>query len=491
MFTRIPCTDIGLSPDNILNFMNKLENGLNMHSVLMMKGDDVFYEAYWAPFTRDSLQRMYSQTKSLNGIAIGMLEHEGKLKLDDPLYTYFPEKIDTELPKELKAQTIRDTLMMCTCTECPSWFTNDDRDRVHLYFNSPNIIKPAGTLFSYDSAGSQVLSCLVEKLSGMNSLEYIKSKVFAGSDILKGARILKTPTGEAWGDSGLICRVEDIAAIGRFVMKCKAQNGGGFMSPEYIHDAVSNLISTNEDGFFSHKAQGYGYQIWHTLYDGFAFFGMGNQLTICIPQADLLFSCTADDQGYGESRRVLMDALYEYIVEPLMKAKNEETYDKSGMDALNALTSSLKLHAADGMADSPIVPRISGVTYSCEPNPMGIKSFCLNFKGNELEFNYETDRGSRIMVAGCMENRFDYFPEEGYSDEVGGEAAPGHKYHAAFSYAFRSETVLMIQARIIDEYLGNLTILFGFGEDSVGIKMVKNAENFMNEYSGRAIAFTL
>jgi CubicO group peptidase (beta-lactamase class C family) len=37
---------------------------------------------------------MYSQTKSYVSIAIGLLEEEGKLNLDDTVASYFPEKID-------------------------------------------------------------------------------------------------------------------------------------------------------------------------------------------------------------------------------------------------------------------------------------------------------------------------------------------------------------------------------------------------------------
>ena len=37
------------------------------------KGDDIFFEKYWAPFTADTLHRMYSVTKSFVSIAIGFL----------------------------------------------------------------------------------------------------------------------------------------------------------------------------------------------------------------------------------------------------------------------------------------------------------------------------------------------------------------------------------------------------------------------------------
>lgn len=68
--------------------------GLHMHSVLLMKGERLFGEYYWAPFHRNFCHRMYSQTKSYVGVAIGLLEEEGKLSLQDTIASHFPEKID-------------------------------------------------------------------------------------------------------------------------------------------------------------------------------------------------------------------------------------------------------------------------------------------------------------------------------------------------------------------------------------------------------------
>lgn len=468
----------------IEKFIKKIEVGNNMHSVLMMRGGDVCFEGYWEPYTRDSLQRMYSQTKSLVGIAIGMLEYEGKLSIDDEVYKYFPDKLEKPLPEMLRKQTIRNNLMMCTSTECPDWFTNADKDRVHLYFNSPVITKAPGTLFEYDSAGTQVLGCLAERISGMSPLDYIRSK----TGLFKNAKMLKVPTGESWCDSSLICPIGEIAEFGRFVMNgCIDGNGRETVSREFLKDAVSCLVSTDSTGFFSYKALGYGYQIWHTSEDGFAFFGMGNQLTICIPSKDFVFSCTADDQGYPEGRRVIMDALFEDIVPKL-----DEAFDRD-------YKPSLSLKHAEGNVNSPIAPAIDGVRYvavgnkntgfdptdgSDGMNPMGIRWFTLDFMNDSLDFVFENATGVKKITAGACKNIIDLFPEEGYSRETGGMRAPGNKYRAAFSYAFRGANNLLIQCRIIDEYLGNLSVFFGFDGDYATVRFVKNAENFLNEYSG-------
>ncbi len=457
----------------IQKFIEKINVGNNMHSVLMMRGDEIMFEGYWKPYSKDSRQRMYSEAKSLVGIAIGMLEYEGKLSLDDKLYTYFEDKIDRTLPELLKEQTIRDNLMMSTAVSYPSWFTATDRDRVHLYFNGSETVRVPGTIFTYDSTGSQVLGCLVQRLAGMPVLDYLREK----AGLFKNAKMLQTPTGEPWYDSSLLCTLREMAEFGRFVMTgCQDKNGNPTVSEEFLKAATGKLISTDNTGFFAYNSLGYGYQIWHLLNDDFCFFGMGNQLTICVPSRDFLFACTADDQGYGEAQRVIIDALYEHIINKL----DEPTDTGYAPD--------LSLKHAEGEPYSDIVSAINNVKFAAEDNPMCIKWFCLSFGDNKLDVTYENATGIKKITAGACFNIFDKFPEEGYSKEIGGEREPGHKYDAAFSYAFRSANNLLIQCRIIDEYLGNLSMLFGFSKDGATVRLVKAAENFLQEYQGVMIA---
>ena len=91
MFERISPEQAGISSDNITKFLSIMErHGAIAHGFLMMKGGKIFAEEYWKPFDKDFCHRMYSQTKSFVGVAIGLLEEEGKLSLDDKISQYFP-----------------------------------------------------------------------------------------------------------------------------------------------------------------------------------------------------------------------------------------------------------------------------------------------------------------------------------------------------------------------------------------------------------------
>ena len=120
MFNKITPEQAGISSKYVKKFVETLNRrGLVTHSVLMMKGNDIFAEYYWAPFTKDTCHRMYSETKSYMAVAIGLLIEDGKLSLNDKIVDFFTEKIDGDIPERLKNQTIKDLLTMCTVGEPP------------------------------------------------------------------------------------------------------------------------------------------------------------------------------------------------------------------------------------------------------------------------------------------------------------------------------------------------------------------------------------
>ena len=76
----------GVREEALQRFMAAMKrDGVNLHAVLMAKGENLFFEKYWAPFKADTIHRMYSVTKSFVSIAVGCLLDEGKISLSDPI----------------------------------------------------------------------------------------------------------------------------------------------------------------------------------------------------------------------------------------------------------------------------------------------------------------------------------------------------------------------------------------------------------------------
>lgn len=474
---------LGIKSEDILAYIKLLEEKrLATHDILIMRGNDLAFESYWEPFHKDFQHRMYSVSKSFVSLAVGFAIQDGLLELDDPMIKHFPDELKNQKDENLRNQTVRNMLMMSTSKPHRSYFTDRPDDRVRYYFENdkPDTRKP-GLVFLYDSPGSFVLGALVERLTGKPFMEYLREKMFDKIGVSKEARCLKCPGGHSWGDSAVLCTPRDLALVARFVMNGGKWNGEQILNEDYVKDATSNLIMTGTKNDGLCNAQGYGYLFWRTLDNSYMFNGMGGQFGICVPDKDLIFVINADNQGKDYSRDFVIDNFFEMIsrkVSDKPLPENEKAYNE-----LMDYAKNLKLATSVGEYYNPIQEKVSGKVYKTEKNPMGIKWFKFDFKGDEGVFHYENEQGVKEIPFGLDKNVFAEFPQDGYSDEIG--AKPGNRrYKCAASAAWLPNDTLDLKVQIIDTYFGNFDAYVAFKDNSAGIKMTKTAEDFLREYEG-------
>lgn len=468
----------GIREEALQRFMAAMKkNGVNLHSVLMARGDRLFFEKYWAPFNRDTIHRMYSVTKSFVSIAVGCLLDEGKIALSDPIIKYFPDKLPEKVHPFLAEQTIEDMLTMRTCfAEGKGWFQPHVQDRTAFYF-SQTPAKIPGTLFYYDSTGSYILGVLVERVSGMGLLDYLKEKVLNHLGGFETAQLLKTPDGTPWGDSAMVCTPRALLNFARFVMNKGVWEGKRLLSESYLEKAISPMTDNNLTGSGHYNGHGYGYQIWRSEKNSFCFNGMGSQFAICMPDQDFIFVCTADTQ-------LTSDRDSPVIFREVFDLAESEIEKKTELPDLDA---PLSLSVARGKAHSDFEKCIQGKTFICDENPLGISWFKLlwNEKGGGCMV-YENAQGEKQLSFCMKENCFGKFPQLGYSDEYGNvHEIRDFKYDCAASGGWVEEKKLQIRVQIIDRYFGILIINIGFkDENRCSMRMMKCAEDFLNEYNG-------
>lgn len=471
----------GISETHIAAFMKEMQaSDINFHSVLMLRGNGIFFEKYWEPFNAQKPHRMYSVTKSFVSIAIGCLVDEGKLSLDDRIVDYFPDKLPAQVHPFLRAQTIRDMLTMRTCFHSRNWFQPGVQDRTAFYFSQP-VDKPAGTLFEYDSNGSYILGVLVERLSGRSLLDYLKEKVLNHIGGFEGAQILKTPDGTPWGDSALICTPRDLLRFARFVMNGGIWDGKRLLSEAYVRAATSRQADNNLEGNTAYNRYGYGYQIWRHVC-GFSFNGLGGQFAICVPEKDFIFVCTADMQLSSDSQNALLfQAVKRHMIDPLD--------GDFPVHAAFDLDAPLKLSVARGQKHSAFREQISGNTYRLDENPMGIRWLRLELDDDAGCLIYENAQGEKQLPFAMKRNLFCKFPQAGYSDEYGNvHECNDFRYDCAVSAGWVDTQTLQMRVQIIDRYFGLLIVTFAFRDKAVvGLRMCKSAEDFLDEYDGWAM----
>ncbi len=476
---------MGIKSSDIKRYLEALAAAdLSTHDVIIARGGKVVFENYWEPFKKDDLHRMYSATKSFVAIAIGFLEQEGKINLDDPIIKYFPEEAKICRNENMKKQTIRNMLMMSTARSWCSWFADKCADRVVHYFeNNPENPQPAGLVFEYDSEGSFVMGALVERLTGMKLLDYLKEKCLNKIGFSKESYMLKCPGGHSWGDSALLCTPMDLLKTAQFMLQGGSWNGEQLLNKEYATAATTKQIAVSDVTYRPPYISGYGYQFWMSYGNSFWFNGMGAQIAMCVPEKDMILVVNSDDQGNPDSKGVIIDKFFEIIVANAQDTEIEEC----GAKELAAYCDGLKLSVAKGEAKSYFSEKINGVTFKLSKNPMGITKFRLDFNESGGVFAYTNEQGDKEILFGMKENAIFPFPQAGYADEVG--TVPGNRlYRCAASAAWPQENQLFLKVQVIDTYFGRLNIRFAFDKDlNVILDMAKAAEDFLAEYNGRAI----
>ncbi|OOM78792.1 6-aminohexanoate-dimer hydrolase [Clostridium puniceum] len=480
IFKEITPEKVGVPSKAILKFIKQLEeNQVNIHSFFMAIGNEVFAEGYWKPFNKEFQHRMYSVGKSFTSIAIGLLQEEGKLKITDYICDYFLDKIPKDgVHDYIKKTTIKDMLTMRTAHNKTTYKVENNNDWVESFFT----IKPShypGTIFSYDTSATHVLSALVERLSGKSLMDYLREKVLNHIDFSKEAKFLKDPMGISQGGSGLICTMRDLAKLTYICMNDGYYRGKQLIPKEYLHQATKKQVDTFIQPVIDEQ-QGYGFQFWKSRYNGFTLYGMGGQLSICLPQYKIIFTTTADTQGNPTGLQNIYDAFWQQIFPFIEKKytplKNNELYKPLKNDEnyiqLKEKIDNLSTKPIQGEIVSSYSNKINGKKYILESNSMGIKFLKITFDKTEGFIEYENNDGKfKILFILGKTNQFN---EKSF------------KIPIMISAAWTSENILCLQVNLIGYVLGSIRVNIGFNNEFVTISMKKSVEGILNNYDGIA-----
>lgn len=474
---------VGIASADVRRFYERLEeHGLSTHGVLLARGDRIFSEAYYAPFTEKTKHRMYSVSKTFVGAAVLLCIQDGLLTLQTPIAGFFPN-----YPPERTGDTVESLLCMETTMEDRGWwFESGCCDRTDTCFCKDPQKLPM-TQFDYDSQGSYLLGVIVERLTGKPFLTFLQERVLNEIGFSRDAYCLRVPGGHSFADSGVMCTPRDLLLFARLLMNGGSMNGKQYLRRDLVERMTEPRVCTNDLGFRTSGSYGYGWQIWGAPRGGFAMFGMGGQFALCLPKRDLIFVITSDDQGNAVFREQIFDAFYDRIDDRLSDEPLCECPE--AVADLREYERSRRLFALSGPAKRDLLEQIDGKRYVCRENPMGIRWFRLSFADTVGTLDYENGRGKHRFSFGLGYNLFAPFPDEDAQTEVATVRAVGKRYRAAFSADLPEERKLRIRVQIIDEYLGNLAMVFGFSENGCAtVRMCKSAEAFLDGYQGSLIA---
>lgn len=475
----------GIPSQHIFQFLDDLEKKhIPMHSFLLLKEDVLLAEGYYSPYKKETLHRMFSISKSFTAIAVGILASEGKLSLSDPIINYFPEKVPKDVHPWIAELTIQNMLMMRTC-HASTTYKRTGADWVGSFFTTPPTHK-SGTIFHYDTSAAHVLCALVERLSGMKLLDFLKDRLSV-LDFSKDSYMLSDPEGISMGGSGLVATSMDVLKFGYLLLKEGNINGKQLIPASFMKEATSCLTETAATGPIPSESCGYGYMIWQSEKGGYVLYGMGGQLVAVFPEEQLIFVTTADTQGISGGNQLIYDAFYTDIYEPL-RHKRDFTFSSEAASTLQEKLQNLSLSplscfvaGKEWKLFSPIMDKIQKKTFHIiDPS---LKS--ANQGQNVSVFNDFTfifDKNEEAKLAFTL-NGTSYHLSFAFGRLSEG-IFPIYDLKYASSGVWLDENTLYLRFHIIDKYTGSVHMQFFFGENDLTVYMKKNEESCFEEFNG-------
>lgn len=183
----------------------------DIHSVMVLRHGKVIGEIHPEPFKASDSHTMFSCSKTFVGTAIGLAIEENRLRLTDRVAALLPEYLPANVSEQLAALTVKDLLQMTSGIK-PDWnMRNRCENWIQTYLSKP--VEGVGSKFQYDSICSYLLSAIVQKVTGMTVLEYLKIKIFHPMHITD-VEWEVSPEGVNTGGWGLRIQSESLAKFG-------------------------------------------------------------------------------------------------------------------------------------------------------------------------------------------------------------------------------------------------------------------------------------
>lgn len=287
---------------------------ITLHTVQVSVRGETVAQAVSKPVGLDTPQRMYSVSKTVTGLAIGLLADEGLLSLDDPVTMHFPEM--GPVHPWLEATTLRHMLAM-RGPHSSTTFKRTEDGWLKSYFRVPPT-HPPGTVFTYDTSASYTFAALVERLSGASLPEYLRPRLFDPLGVTPDLRFLTGPEGIAHGGSGLICTSRDLLRLAHLLLDDGVHDGVRLLPADYLRAATSPQADTALQNSAAALRGGYGYQLWLPRPGWWLMYGLGGQLVYGNPGRGLAVVVTADFQTCPSGDRFIDDVL-DLLIDPLVE----------------------------------------------------------------------------------------------------------------------------------------------------------------------------
>ena len=299
-FHRTTPERAGVSSGRLLALIRALEKEKksNIHSFVCLKGGEVICECAHPGYSVNTWHLSHSMSKTVTGIAIGMLVDDGLLDVSTPLHKLFPEYNYKDA--RFERITVKHLLTMSTGIRFAESGSVTETKWTDAFFASSCVFEP-GTDFAYNSMNSYILARIVVKLTGKSMMEFLEERLF-GPLMITNKFWEVSAEGVEKGGWGLYMSAESWAKIGYMMLRGGVFDGKRIVSGRWVNEATSRQSKTPD--VIGHYD--YGYQLWVSRSeDAFLFNGMlGQDVWVC-PKNDMVVVIMSGNNELFQNSRSL------------------------------------------------------------------------------------------------------------------------------------------------------------------------------------------
>lgn len=403
--------DAGFSSEALLQLIDRAKaEGLELHSLMVLKGGQVACEMSWAPYDLDRPHTLFSLTKSFTSTAAALAVGEGLIRYEDSIADILPDKLSPQSDRRVKDITLHSLLCMGSGLDPRSnLIPPREEDWVKAALKHP-VLREPGTHFHYSSMGSHLISAMVQRATGQTCLDYLMPRMFDKLGIAR-PQWDSCPMGMSMGGYGLHLSCRDIAKFGQLLLQGGVWQGEQLLPEGWV--ALASEAKIDNLGFNNHIAWGlgYGYQFWRSRGDRFRADGMYGQLCIVDEANDMVIACTAGILETG----------------PLLDLIDDLLPPAAG------------LSPADEQTQQKLQRRIKGLAYRLPRHQEGMPQLSGSYlgpQGRRLRLTQELDGNLSLM----MHRR--------------GEAGPPRSFRLTRGRPHRGECASLTAGEAFTPYLG-------------------------------------
>ena len=230
--------------------------------------------------TEENLHEIYSATKTVLSVAVGIASDENRFDINRSLLSYLPSDKINGLSKEQQDVWDRITIQrLLTMSVGDFPFRPEGENYLDFSLNT-RFTDPDERKFNYSNISAYLVGVALSEALKKDFGAFIEERIFTPLGIEK-YEYSKSPEGYFYGASGMKLTVNGLSRIGLLLYQKGTVNGQRILSEEYVNAATS-IQQMNREG-------GYGYFIWKYR-DGFSINGKLKQKCYILPGQDLVIT---------------------------------------------------------------------------------------------------------------------------------------------------------------------------------------------------------